>query len=136
MEWLDERGIAGKAARIEVFHLLNEFLYLLGHLRIFAHGLAKLIQIAQAVVVGALRGNRGIIGVNWRPSARRIISRVEVAVHAARGSAAGIRVAGTIAIRAVAHSRAWAPDGTAATLASLLPALALCLSLSLSLAAL
>src|SRR5450631_2163158 len=123
MKLLDERRIAGEAAGIEAFHLLYEFLDLLGHLRIFAHGLAKLIQIAQAVVVGALRGNLRIVGLNRRSSARRIVPRVEVAVRAARGSAAGIRVAGTIAIRAVAHSRARAADGTAATLASLLPSL-------------
>jgi hypothetical protein len=64
MELLDERRVPGEAARIEALHLLNEFLNLLGRLRIVAHGLAKLIQIAQCVIIGALRWNRRIVRLN------------------------------------------------------------------------
>ena len=93
MKLLDERRIAREAARVEAFHFLNEFLDLLGHLRIFAYGLAKLIQIAQRVLIGALRGNWRIVRLNGRPSARSIVSRVQIAVHRAICTATVVRVA-------------------------------------------
>ena len=64
MQLLDERGVAGEAAGVEAFHLLNEFLDFLGSFGVFADGLAKLIQIAQRIVIGALRRNRRIVREN------------------------------------------------------------------------
>src|SRR5277367_2572424 len=93
MQLLDERGVAGEAARIELFHFLDEFLNLLGIFRIFPHGLAQLIQVAQRVIIRALRGNRRIVGLDGGTSARRIISRVQIAVHGAVAPAAGVGVA-------------------------------------------
>src|SRR5579864_22134 len=104
MQLLDERRIAREAARIEAFHFLNEFLDLLGHLRVFAHGLAKLIQIAQAIIVGALRRDRRIAGLNRGSSARRVVPRIQVAVDRAIGSAASVLIAIGSAIIAAADS--------------------------------
>src|ERR1700722_1862396 len=133
MQLLDERGIAGEAARIEAFHFLNEFLDLLGHFRIFAHGLSKLVQIAQAVVVGALRRYRGIVGLNWRPSARRVVSGIKIAVHRAVATAAVVCVAVGYAVVATAHSCARAAVGTPGALVA---AAAILLTAALPLAAL
>ena len=104
MQLLNERGIAGEAARVEAFHFLNEFLDLLGHLGIIAYGLAKLIQIAQAVVVGALRWNRRIVGLYGRPSARRVVPGVQIAVHRAIGAATVVRIAVRPGVVATADS--------------------------------
>ena len=140
MKLLDERRVAGESTGIQPLHFLDERLDFLGGLGIFAHGLAQLIQIAQRVIIGALRGNRRIVGLNGRSSARRIIPRVKVAVHAAIGPAAKISAAIAIAICAATDSRARSAAGAAAKLARLLTALAalslplaLCLSLSAAL---
>ena len=136
MELLDQGRIAGETARIEALHLADQFLNLFRHFGVFLHGLAKLIQIAHAVVVRALRGNGGIVGLNRRSSARRVVSRVKVAVQVANASAARI-VAETSTVPATADSRARPTDGTAPSLAAaltllttLLPTLALTLSLA------
>ena len=96
---------------------------MLVHLRIFAHRLAKLIQIAHAVVVRALRRDRRIVGLHRRSSARRVVSRVEIAVTPCRCLRRRVRVA--VAIRRTSPPPILAPGppiGAAAALAGLLAA--------------
>ena len=88
--------------------------------------MAKLVQIAHAIFVSPLGRNGRIIWLNWRASARRVISCIKIVVNAAATAATGvgIAVAATIIISAT-DSGAGAPDGTARRLAALLSALAL-----------
>src|SRR6266404_3878128 len=105
------------------------------HVRIVLDGLAKLVQVAHAVVISALRWNGRIVGLNRRASARRVISRIKIVIDRADVSAAGIRIAVTAAICSIADTCTGAATGTApvlcALLAPLLPALALTFALTL-----
>src|ERR1700722_4128396 len=119
-----------------MLHFLDEFLDLLGHFRIVAHRLAKLIQIAQAIVIGALRRNRGIVGLNWRSSAGRVISGIEIAVYGAIATGARVSVAIWAAVIAATESCAWPTVWIPAALIRPAILLAAALPLSLSLTAL
>src|ERR1700730_14015279 len=124
--------MAWETAGIQALHLANQFLNLPLHFGVFLNSLAKLSQIAHAVIVGALWRNGRIIGLNRGTSARRVISGIKIVVHAAGTSAAGIRVAKASTVGSITESRAGASRESARSLATLLTALLAALALSLT----
>src|ERR1700687_1325865 len=138
VELFDKGGISGETAVIQALHLANQFLNLTLHFGVFPDSLAKLVQIAHAVIVSALGRNRRIVGLNRGTSARCVISRIKIVVHAADASAAGIGVAIASTVGSVTEPCSRAADRSARSLAALLtpllPSLALPLTLPLLLA--
>ena len=78
MHLLHHRRIARKPAGIELLHLSGQFLHVFRSLRIALHHLFELIQLAHALLIGAL----GIGGIAGCISRRRPLSGLAIAIIA------------------------------------------------------
>jgi hypothetical protein len=135
MHLLDHRRIARKTAVVELLHLPRQVLHVFRGLRIALHHLLKLVQLAHALLIGAL-GIGGIAGgvkLWWplRGLAVAVIAGVDVAPDSAvRAASAAVAYVTALAVAlAGAVSRLLAdtsvpPQVALCELARLLPGLA------------